>query len=413
LTDLNTLNKILPVQEHQHKLLYFSEPYLQQIRTKLVDQKQDERGNWFAFQQTIFYPQGGGQSADHGWINGCEVRDVQKDGETVWHLLMEKLPPEAEMKLDWNHRYDNMRQHSGQHVLSASFSRLFNLETVSVHLGSENTLIELNTPGITPEQLQAAEEYANGVIAQNLTVKQMWIYRDDLTQYNLRRDIKVDDDPIRVIQIGEHDCTGCGGLHVQHTAEIGLIKITGTEKIRRHIRVHSKIGRPAYTYYSRLNEQVQRLCTLLSMEIDDLPARVQTMLDEQRELNRQLKSVTEKWLMAYAAELHSGGPCGFFMIADLAAEQANILCGFWLARNNKPCLIASGGPLRQLNFTMRSPAGHKQNVLGFLQKHGQEFSLKGGGSADFVQGVINQSSADTTYSARLQKQFEDYFTKQE
>ncbi len=347
-------------------MLYFSEPYLQQIRTNVVDQKQDERGNWFAFQQTIFYPQGGGQSADHGWINGCEVRDVQKDGETVWHLLTEKLAPDVEMKIDWNNRYDNMRQHSGQHVLSASFSRLFNLETVSVHLGSENTLIELNTPGITPEQLQAAEEHANGVVAQNLAVQQMWIYR-----------------------------------------------ITGTEKIRRHIRVHSKIGRPAYAYYSKLNEQVQRLCTLLSMEIDDLPARVQTMLDEQRELNRQLKTVTEKWLMAYAAELRSGGPCGFFMIADLAAEQTNKLCGFWLARNNKPCLIASGGPLRQLNFTMRSPTGHKQNVLGFLQKHGQEFSLKGGGSAEFVQGVINQTDSDAAYSARLQKQFEDYFTKQE
>jgi len=66
---------------------------------------------------------------------------------------------------------------------------------------------------------------------------------DDLTQYNLRRDIKVDDDPIRVIQIGEHDCTGCGGLHVQRTGEIGLIKIIGIEKIRRHIRVQSKIGR--------------------------------------------------------------------------------------------------------------------------------------------------------------------------
>ena len=394
-------------------MLYFSEPYLLQLQTNVIDQKQDERGNWFAFQQTIFYPQGGGQSADRGWINGNEVRDVQEDGETVWHLLTEKLPPAVEMKLDWNYRYDNMRQHSGQHVLSASFSRLFKLETVSVHLGSENTLIELNTTGITPEQLRSAEEHANGIVAQNITVKQMWIYRDDLTQYNLRRDIKVDDDPIRVIQIGEHDCTGCGGLHVQRTGEIGLIKIIGIEKIRRHIRVQSKIGRPAYDYYTKLNDQAQRLCSLLSMEIDDLSPRVQTLLDEQRELNRQLKSVTEKWLKACAGELHTGSPCGFFKIADLTSEQAGKLSGFWLEKNNKPCFIASGEPPQQLNFTMRSPAAHKQNVLGFLRQHGQALSLKGGGSAEFVQGIINQTNSDTAYFTGLQKHFEDYFTEQE
>lgn len=412
MTDLNTLNKTLPLQEYPKKLLYFSEPYLQQIRTNVIGQRQDEHGHWFSFEQTIFYPQGGGQSADRGWINDGEVRDVQKDGETVWHLLTEKLPPAVEMKLDWNYRYDNMRQHSGQHVLSASFSRLFKLDTVSVHLGSENTLIELNTPGITPEQLQSAEDQANWIITQNIPVKQMWIYRDDLIQYNLRRDIKVEDDPIRVIQIGEHDCTGCGGLHVQHTGEIGLIKIIGTEKIRKHIRVHGKIGRPAYKYYAKLNEQVQRMCSMLSMEIDELPPRVQALLDEQRELNKQLKTITEKWLIAYAGELPAGGPCGCFTIADLTAEQTSKLCSFWLEKNNKPCFVVSGAPLRQLNFTMRSPAGYKKNVLEFLKKYGQALALKGGGSAEFVQGIINQTNSAADYFARLQKHFEDYFTGQ-
>jgi alanyl-tRNA synthetase len=390
-------------------LLYLSEPYLQELQATVTDQKQDERGNWYAFQQTIFYPRGGGQSADRGWINGLQVLDVQKDGDTVWHLLAEKLPLTVEMKLDWPYRYDNMRQHSGQHVLSASFSRLFKLETVSVHLGSENTLIELNAPHIADEQLRAAEKHANDIVAQNLPVKQMWIYRADLTQYNLRRDIKVEDDPIRIVQIGEHDCTGCGGIHVRYTAEIGLIKIINTEKIRKHIRVQTKIGRPAYEYYDRLNDHTQRLCTLLSMEVSDLPARVQTLLSEQRELHRQLKDMTEKWLIAYCGELNSNGPVGFFLLADLSSEQANKLSGYWLDKYKKPCFISSGRP-PQVNFTMRSAAGQTQNVLGFLKQCGPELALKGGGSPEFVQGVIGSPAADADYYSRLQKEFEHYFS---
>jgi alanyl-tRNA synthetase len=393
-------------------LRYFSEPYLQRLQTQLVDRQEDERGTWFAFEETVFYPQGGGQAADRGWINGFPVLDVRKEDGMVWHLVAEKLPVSVEMKLDWDYRYENMRQHTGQHVLSACFNHLYKMETVSVHLGSENTLIELNTTDLTREQLQVVEDHANGVITQNIPVKQIWIHRADLSQYNLRRDIMVDDDPIRVIQIGEHDCTGCGGLHVQQTAEIGLIKIISTEKIRKHIRVLSKIGRSAYAYYTKLNEHTRRLGTLLSMEVDDLPQRVQMLLDEQRELKRQLKTITDKWLHAYAGELSATGSVGLFIIDDLTAEQTNKLSASWSERNNLPCFIATRRA-QQISFTMRFPAGQKPTALAFLKQYGPELSLQGGGSTELVQGRINRLTVDAVYCTELQARLEDYFRKQE
>ena len=391
-------------------MLYLSEPYLQNLQTQVAGQKQDEHGIWFAFEQTIFYPQGGGQSADRGWINGSQVLDVRKEGEKVWHLLAEKIPQSVDMKLDWDYRYENMRQHTGQHVLSASFNRLYQMETVSVHLGSENTLIELNTNTISPEQLQAVEDHANTIVAQNLPVRPLWIYRTDLGQYNLRRDIMVEDDPIRIIQIGDHDCTGCGGLHVRNTAEIGIIKIVSTEKIRKHVRVLCKIGRSSQNYYHKLNDISKRLCNLLSMEIEDLPQRIQILLDEQRELRRQLKTITDKWSIAYARELKSDGIIGFFIIDDANAEQLNKLSASWLDTNNAPCFMV-GRNTPQINFALRSPGGQKPAALDFLRNFGSELDLKGGGPSEFVQGMINHAEADETYWTNLQKQLQEYFRK--
>jgi alanyl-tRNA synthetase len=392
----------------QEKVLYFSEPYLHELNTRVTDQKQEAQGIWFAFEQTIFYPQGGGQSADRGWINGLAVLDVQKEEETVWHLLSGKIAPAAEMKIDWDYRYNNMRQHTGQHILSASFSHLFNFATASVHLGSEDTLIELHTSSISQDQLWTAEEHANGIIHQNLPVKQAWVYRTELQQYNLRRDIKVEEDPVRIIQIGDHDCTGCGGTHVHATGEVGLIKIIGTEKIRKHIRVQSKIGTSAYRYYNRLNNTARQVCTLLSMELDDLAPRIQMLLDEQRDLKRQIKAITEKWLYELAKDLLPVDRFGLFSMTDLTSEHLNKISEFWLEKNNQPCLMLSSSDDR-IYFVMRTPRTLKSSARAFIQESGKDLQLKGGGSEDFVQGIITRPYCDQEYLAALEKSLTHYF----
>jgi alanyl-tRNA synthetase len=385
------------------RLRYLAEPYLQRLQSRVTGRKRDEKGLWYAFEQTIFYPQGGGQSADRGWISGGEVQDVQREADSVWHLLQQEIPAEVEMQLDWDSRYERMRQHTGQHVLSACFSRLFDIHTVSVHLGTEDTLVELNTNDLAVEKLQAAEEEANRIIIQNIPVQQSWIFKRDLGQYNLRRDIAVEEDPVRIIRIGEHDCTGCGGLHVARTAEIGLIKIVRTEKIRKHIRVQSKIGRPAYDFYTKLNNTNQQVCSLLSTEIDDLPQRVEQLLTEKRDLKKNLKTVSDKWLEAAAQNMQTTGNTGCFILTGLDRDQVVTLSLLWLEKNNRPCCICVRQEGR-IDFTMRSPAGAKKSVLDFFKLHGREFALKGGGSAELVQGVI-----DPALLAAFNKKLEDFF----
>jgi len=207
------------------KKVFHIDPYQTELNTTVESSRSDERGTWFSFQETLFYPQGGGQSSDKGWVASSEVLDVQSSEGEVWHLLSNSVPDQVNMKLDWDHRYSNMLQHTGQHILSACFKDIFNLDTVSVHLGRDITMIELKTPSIEDDVLLKTEKSANQMIHDNLPVKSIIADRHSLDNYNLRRSIKTNDEAVRLIQIGNIDCVGCGGTHVRSTGEVGLIKI--------------------------------------------------------------------------------------------------------------------------------------------------------------------------------------------
>ena len=110
--------------------VYHKEPYLKEWKSEPVSSKTDERGSWYSFQSTIFYPQGGGQSSDKGWINSFDVLDIQFAEGEIWHLLRSPISEKVSMRLDWNHRYTNMQQHTGQHILSACFKNLIQSEFI-------------------------------------------------------------------------------------------------------------------------------------------------------------------------------------------------------------------------------------------------------------------------------------------
>jgi alanyl-tRNA synthetase len=187
-----------------------------------------------------------------------------------------------------------------------------------------------------------------------------------------------------------------------------LIKIIGTEKIRKHIRVQSKIGAPAYQFYSLLNTAVRRACTLLSMELEDLVPRIQTLLDEQRDLKHQIKSTTEKWLYELAGDLKPAARFGLFQMTDLSSEQLNKISAFWLGKNDLPCLMISRREDR-IYFVLRTPPALKATALVFIQTYGRDLYLKGGGTDDFVQGIVTHPRCDQEYLTAVESSLTHYF----
>jgi len=376
------------------KNIFRIDPYLIDLETKLVSSRTDERGSWYSFKETIFYPQGGGQSSDKGWINSIDVNDVQSlDGE-VWHLLDTPITDNASMRLDWKHRYSNMQQHTGQHILSSCLKKDHDLDTVSVHLGSDITMIELATLSVENEILEKIEISANQMIRENLPVESILINRNELDKYPIRRKVKTEDEKVRLVQIGDIDCVGCGGTHVRSTGEVGLIKITGVEKIRGHTRIKIKIGTTAYQYFGQLHQTLQMVSTHLTTSIEDLSDRIDSLLVEKRELISEKKKISELWLSEMAKNLKAERSAGCFTLRDLSKDHLKILSEHYLEKNQIPCLFISEESGR-IHFYIRIPQRLNKNVQDFVQRFRSRFALKGGGGKDFAVGQIESEDSNS------------------
>jgi len=248
--------------------LYYSDSYLTRFRATVRHRSDD--GRRVVLDRTAFYPTSGGQPFDTGRLGGRAVTDVVDDGETIAHLLdAPLLEDEVEGIVDWPRRLDHMRQHTGQHLLSAVLAELFGYQTVSVHFGAEYATLDLDAPQLTPDQLREAERRANAVVMENRPVSVS--FEDAASVAGLR---KASDrsGTLRVVTIADLDRSACGGTHVRATGEIGPILIRGAERARKQVRLEFRCGLRAIGRARRDLELLAGMAASASAGIDEVGA---------------------------------------------------------------------------------------------------------------------------------------------
>ncbi|MFO1446455.1 alanyl-tRNA editing protein [Bacillus sp. Bva_UNVM-123] len=291
------------------KKLYYKDPYITSFVTNLLKQEQDEEGRWYAvLEKTAFYPTGGGQPHDTGTIHHTEVHqmeviDVEEiDGE-IRHYLKEKIrdvTKEVSGQIDWNRRFDHMQQHAGQHILTAAFVELFDIATVSFHLGKETLTIDLDIEELTEEQAQAAEDLANQIILENRPIQTKWVSQDELSQYSLRKQLSVTDN-IRLVIIPEFDYNGCGGTHPRSTDEVGTIAILGWEKQRKNTRVQFICGNRVRSQFHEKHKIVKELTGLLNAPEQKIISTAKRLLENGKTLEKNIEEL-QGMLIEYEAK---------------------------------------------------------------------------------------------------------------
>ena len=206
-------------------------------------------------------------------------------------------------QIDAQRRRDHMQQHSGQHVLSAAFVRLYNLPTVSFHMADDYCSIDLDTPALTKEQIEAAERLANEIILENRPIDTRFVTRDEAGQLGLRKLPPAERDELRLIDIRDFDLTACGGTHVAHTGQIASILLRKTEKVRQGWRVEFVAGQRAVATARRDFTTLSEAAAQFSAHIYDVPQQVRKSLDEIRSLRKQGEQSQEELAAVYAASL--------------------------------------------------------------------------------------------------------------
>ena len=288
--------------------LYYDSPDMLEFEAQVLELETLKTGIRLLLDRTAFYPEGGGQPADRGTVQGIYVDDVRKTDGEIWHYLTGNpgniIVSGATVRgiIDGDHRHDYRQQHTGQHILSAVFAALGDYPTVSVHQGEDYTSIEFAVPEIPPDVLLEGEAAANRIIGRNLPVR---IHRTDssgLEDFSLRRPSKQTEN-IRIVEIPGVDQAACGGLHLSATGETGLIHLLGTEKIRGNVRTLWKIGDRAYRDYRSKTESLRSLSELLSVPPDQAAQKAGEIRDQLQNGKRELLRLKERTAVCLCREL--------------------------------------------------------------------------------------------------------------
>ncbi|XP_072229896.1 alanyl-tRNA editing protein Aarsd1 [Leuresthes tenuis] len=209
-----------------------------ELKQEVNGKKETLKGFNVKLQDTILFPEGGGQPDDHGLIGGVPVLRVTRHGSDALHFVASPLEvgQEVNVKVDWERRFDHMQQHSGQHLITALADSMFGYKTTSWDLGRQRSTIELDTQCVKPAQLKELEEAINERIRAHIPVNVQLLSIDDPAVEKVRSRGLPDDHagPIRIIDIEGIDANMCCGTHVSNLSHLQVIKLLGTEKGKKN-----------------------------------------------------------------------------------------------------------------------------------------------------------------------------------
>jgi alanyl-tRNA synthetase len=271
------------------ELAYHRDPRCIEFDTMVVASGVEDGRVWVELEDTIFYPEGGGQPADRGKIGDATVVDVQKTDDRIRHYLSQPVGQgPAHLVLDWPRRWDHMQQHTAQHILTAVALRDFGWRTTAFHLGPETSDIELDVPRLERADLDRLEEAVDAEIRSARPVSSMSAEIDDFERLGVRSRRLPDgfSGSVRLVNIEGLDLNTCGGTHVDSSAEIGALCLLGTEPMRGGTRVFFVAGDRVRRRMARHEERNAALRALLDTGDDDLAEVVALRLERERTLAR-------------------------------------------------------------------------------------------------------------------------------
>jgi alanyl-tRNA synthetase len=372
--------------------LYYADSYVREFDALVLrmEPRGAQRALWL--DRSAFYPTTGGQPFDTGTLGGCTVVDVTEDesGDLV-HLIDGLSAPGVGQHVrgvvDWDRRFDHMQQHTGQHVLSAAFVQVHAAKTISFHLGTTASTIDLDRD-LTPDALVGAEAEANRIVWEDRPVSVRYASAAEAAALPLRKE-STRTGTLRLIDVEGFDLSACGGTHVRRTGSIGLIAISGWERFKGGLRIEFVCGGRSASRFHRLRDLVSASSRLLSALPDGIPTSIERLLEEARTQKRTIGALqsalsqSQAASLAAAAEVH---PFGRLVLQSIEGDAA-ALKDLALALVGRPgvaaVIVSTVAPC--LVVVARSADLHLSSrdlVASLMQK----FGGRGGGRPELAQG---------------------------
>ncbi len=287
--------------EEKTRRLYFEDPYQVDFEAQVVERLTYQGQPALILDGTCFYPEGGGQPADRGTLNGIQVTHVLEENGRILHVLEEDVSEDkVQGKIDWPRRFDHMQQHSGQHILSQCLVQLHEAETRSFHLGERTSTLEIDLRNVDEKEVERIERLANDIVFQDKEIKTCILHEEELQSIPLRRPPHKTG-AIRVVEVADFDYSACGGTHPRRTGEIGIIKIFRWDRIRDNVRLEFICGGRALEDYIRKHRDLRELSNRLNVDEKEVLSSYEKLISELKIQKKASRMIQEK-LVQYEAE---------------------------------------------------------------------------------------------------------------
>ena len=374
--------------------LYYNDCYLREFAARVVDRAEDGRRVYL--DRTAFYPTSGGQPFDLGTLGGIAVREVVDEEDRIAHVLDAPLAEtEIQARVDWPRRWDHMQQHTGQHLLSAVLVELYDVTTVSFHLGALTSSIDVEAPSLSLKQLERVEERCAEIVWEARPVSIS--YEDSSADLGLRK-ASARSGTLRIVSIDSLDRSACGGTHVRSTAEIGPILLRKLEKIRGNTRIEFVCGLRAVQQARQDFRTLSEISRIVSVPFEETPALVQAQVDKAKALEKNLARMAAELAQREGRELYAAtapdpsglrrvtqrGPIDEAMRARAQAFTAGSKAVFLAVSENPPSVLLAA------SADSGVPAGER--VKAAVTAAGG----RGGGNPSIAQGSVPAEKLEST-----------------
>ncbi len=293
--------------------LYYDNPYLKEFTAEITAVIEKDNTFHIELNETCFYPEGGGQPSDAGFIEASPISYVYENEGHIYHVSSVKPHKIHRVKctLDWQRRFDHMQQHLGQHILSACLSDLFSSHTIGFHLGEHYSTIDLDCQ-LNNEQLLQTESLANQMVFDRIPVEVLYPSKSELKKLSVKKSLPKMNDPLRLVKIGDLDLNPCCGTHPSSTLEVQGIKIIKHEKYKTGIRIYFVCGKRALQDYFAKDAFTSSLCMMLKCSKEDvlqkitkLTGDINKLSAENRNLKAEITSYESSHMLNAAEIIHS------------------------------------------------------------------------------------------------------------
>lgn len=368
--------------------IYYSNPFLKEFSAVVLSCR-EEAGRWaVTLDRTAFYPEGGGQPADHGTLNDAQVLDTREKNGIIIHTCSKPLCEGEQVigTIDWERRFDHMQQHSGEHIVSGMICSRYHCDNVGFHMGHDVVTVDFNAD-IAPEDLPGIEAEANAYIWGNTAVDIRFLSGEALEQAEYRSK-KFIPGEVRLVAFPGADCCACCGTHVLTAAQVGFVKLLSCQKFREGVRIEMVCGGRAAAYLSAVLEQNTKISRTLSAKPMETAAAVERLQKELYEVRGRAAEMEERDFQRRANDCIGAGDV-LLMEHDMPAESVRKLCDTVLNTCGGRCAVFAGD-----DGAYKYAVGVREgDIRPLIKELNTSLGGRGGGKPNFAQGSVSADAA--------------------